>query len=992
MLPSARSVAFVAVLLLGLLVSGVLTPVVLDPSAESESWGTAAAAAASASPLPSPPTPWLSLPAPPTSEIFVEEKWTDRPLSGDLVPVEESPPSVPDPKSALLLSSAESKEGRFFLALPNGTIYFMNKSTKPQWKLLIGQPLSYSWRSPSNDDPDYIVFSDSNGELYEYSKDAGIRKHNWTVEEYVQRAPVVEGSVITTGTKTSTFYVVDADSGELIYHDSEPFSLPTVGVPTAKEQSVASKLESGNATYITIIRTDYFLNSYDINNHLWSVMISRISAHNVGPGPTNTIYDEMEISSVSGRNIPVYFTGEAGQPPKPKAMLPPSFSEPNTGMWSGHDYEQASECESASNCSLGLVTTSNMDHDQIVERLNDEHISLGGSRGLPTSPNGCPLGNCISARSKFPTAYSSFVNSRERPRGPINWLYHEQESSNTSQNSLDDSNNFSIDGHSHVQQGRGLSMQSIYGHRWLFILSVPIFAFCYFGLRKLFKHEKKYNDLKEKQSVVPKKRKSRKPGNLKNATVNVSDDGHTLSMKENAETNGHNQIQVNGSYSFIPNGDSDGRWVGGLFVTNIEIGHGSNGTVVFEGIYGGRPVAVKRLLRAHHDVAFKEIQNLIASDRHPNIVRWYGVEQDLDFVYISLEHCLCSLSDLICIYSDSSSHSVSVENRTSNSVIEDKVQLALVKAIGKDANLWRSNGLPSRQLLKIMRDVVSGLAHLHELGIIHRDLKPQNVLISNDRYLNAKLSDMGISKRLLEDMSSLSRNATGYGSSGWQAPEQLLHGRQTRAVDLFSLGCILFFCITKGKHPFGNHFERDANIIHNRMDLFLVDHIPEAEHLLCQLLQPDPKMRLNAVEVLCHPLFWSSETRLSFLRDVSDRVELEDRENESELLKSLENSAPNAFGGKWDDKLDAAFITDMGRYRKYRFDSIRDLLRVIRNKFNHYRELPKELQETLGPVPQGFDMYFASRFPKLLIEVYKVVYRFCKEEDSLGKYFKSNHL
>lgn len=83
----------------------------------------------------------------------------------------------------------------------------------------------------------------------------------------------------------------------------------------------------------------------------------------------------------------------------------------------------------------------------------------------------------------------------------------------------------------------------------------------------------------------------------------------------------------------------------------------------------------------------------------------------------------------------------------------------------------------------------------------------------------------------------------GSGSSGWQAPEQLLHGRQTRAVDLFSLGCILFSCVTKGKHPFGNHFERDSNIVNNRMDLFLVDHIPEAEHLLCQLLHPDPQMR-----------------------------------------------------------------------------------------------------------------------------------------------------
>jgi len=59
------------------------------------------------------------------------------------------------------------------------------------------------------------------------------------------------------------------------------------------------------------------------------------------------------------------------------------------------------------------------------------------------------------------------------------------------------------------------------------------------------------------------------------------------------------------------------------------------------------------------------------------------------------------------------------------------------------------------------RDIVSGLAHLHELGIIHRDLKPQNVLIIEERSLVAKLSDMGISKRLLEDMSSLGESVTG---------------------------------------------------------------------------------------------------------------------------------------------------------------------------------------------------------------------------------------
>ncbi|CAL9167836.1 unnamed protein product [Musa hybrid cultivar] len=968
MLPSARSVVFYAVLAIGFLVSGVLTPVVLDPSAS--------------------PYPGLSFPVASTGEISAAEKWSGRLLSTDLVHVEKSPPGVLRAGSRSLMSLDENKHGRFFLALPNGTIYFMNKSTKPQWKLLIGQPLSYSWRTPSINDPDYIVFCDSKGELYEYSKVAGIKKHDWTVEEYVQKAPVVKGSVITTGTKTSTFYVVDSDSGELIYHDKEPFSWATVGMPTAEEQYISSKLESGNATCITIIRTDYFLDSYDLNNHLWSVMISRISAHNVGPGLPPARNEEMGIPSMSGRNIPVYFTSEAGQPPKLKAMLPPSCYESHTGMRSGQGDRQSYECQSANNCSLEICISSNRDTDQMFERLDDGLISLYVSQVLRTVPSGCQPGNCISARPKFHTTHSNFVNSETRPRGNMKLPNHGQEISNASHNSLDDQINHSVDEHSDAQQNNVLSLQSIYeGYGWLLILTLPIFfVLCYLWLRKLFKYDKECNDLKERQSVLAKKRKSRKAPNMKNVAISGNHDSHLLSMRENTKTNGHNQ---NGSSFMKLNDDSDGRWIGRLFVSNSEIGHGSNGTVVFEGFYDARPVAVKRLLRAHHDVACKEIQNLIASDRHPNIVRWYGVEQDLDFIYISLERCICSLSDLIHICSDSS-YSVSVENPISDSSIEHKFQVGMVKNIGKDVNLWRPNGLPSIQLLKLMRDIVSGIAHLHELGIIHRDLKPQNVLISNDRYLYAKLSDMGISKRLLEDMSSLSCNATGYGSSGWQAPEQLLHERQTRAVDLYSLGCILFFCITKGKHPFGKSFERDANIINNCMDLFLVDHIPEAKHLLCQLLQPDPKMRPNAVEVLHQPLFWSSETRLSFLRDVSDRVELEDRG--SDILKALENIAPLAFGGKWDEKLDAAFITDMGRYRKYRFNCVRDLLRVIRNKLNHYRELPKELQETLGPVPEGFDMYFRSLFPKLLIEVYKVVCRYCKEEDSLGKYFRSSLL
>ncbi|PON33104.1 Serine/threonine protein kinase [Parasponia andersonii] len=507
-----------------------------------------------------------------------------------------------------------------------------------------------------------------------------------------------------------------------------------------------------------------------------------------------------------------------------------------------------------------------------------------------------------------------------------------------------------------------------------------------------FRKQRELNKLVEElkaQAGVPKKKKTRKLGNKKSNANNgnspkyTSDDYGLLDAEESEKRS---------LLTFTDAADdrADGRRIGKLVVSSKEIAKGSNGTVVLEGIYDGRSVAVKRLVRTHHDVALKEIQNLIASDQHPNVVRWYGVEYDQDFVYLSLERCTCSLNDLIYMYSESFQSQVIAQDQDSELLDEYTLRLTTIRENNKDIELWRANGYPTLQSLKLMRDVVSGIAHLHELGIIHRDLKPQNVLINKDRFLTAKLSDMGISKRLPGDRSSITQNVTGYGSSGWQAPEQLLHQRQTRAVDLFSLGCVLFFCVTGGKHPYGDCIERDVNIVNDRKDLFLVENMPEVVDLFTRLLDPNPDLRPRAMDVLHHPFFWSSEMRLSFLRDTSDRVELEDRESDSQLLNVLESTATVALNGKWDEKLETAFLNNIGRYRRYKYDSIRDLLRVIRNKLNHYRELPQEIQELLGPVPEGFDSYFSSRFPRLLIEVYKVMHKHCKEEEFFLKYVTSN--
>jgi len=53
-------------------------------------------------------------------------------------------------------------------------------------------------------------------------------------------------------------------------------------------------------------------------------------------------------------------------------------------------------------------------------------------------------------------------------------------------------------------------------------------------------------------------------------------------------------------------------------------------------------------------------------------------------------------------------------------------------------------------------------------------------------------------------------------------------------------------------------------------------------------------------------------------------------------------------------RFDTELIENLGRYRKYNQSSLRDLLRVIRNKHNHFRELPDGLQAKLGPLPHGY--------------------------------------
>ncbi|KHG10461.1 Serine/threonine-protein kinase/endoribonuclease IRE1 [Gossypium arboreum] len=872
-------------------------------------------------------------------------------------------------RSLLSLSEQETE----LAARTDGTIVLRTINSKRViWSFASGSPIYSSYQAPPTLDngneaasrPITAFFIDcgDDWELYAHATHSNKMKLPVTVEEFVKHMPhVSEEGAITVGSKRTTVYVVDAMTGKLLHVYRSPDSPSALepdkeGTPLSDNGNGNKELLNSAASSIAqrrfhITRTDYTLQSFHPNSDKvsWSLMVSEIGAALLCQDVKFTVNSSYEFPEI-GNDFVLPF------PCQSKGIV---IREHNTTEYTSTSHHDDPMLPlSSSNAPTSLAKPDSTSDD----RHNRKMLLVAAPESKLQLPHKVDRLLNLSQDNE---------NETSVPQPPL-------ENSDSRMFGVHDLRTPHADGH-------GKAIFSKYPVVFSFIFFIILVGF-------VINHvllAKRLSALKD-QPVAninigsSNRKKSRRSGKI-NGSIEKKDQHTSSGSEDEFSPVGADNEKLLDLNKLV--GSFDGRRIGKLIVLSKEIAKGSNGTIILEGFYEGRAVAVKRLVQAHHDVAFKEIQNLIVSDQHPNIVRWYGVEYDQDFVYLALERCTCSLDDLIQIYSDTPGNSVLSKDPATRAMVEHKIHLDLVKGAMQDLNLWKANGHPSQLFLKLMRDMVSGLAHLHDLGIIHRDIKPQNVLIIKEKTVCAKLSDMGISKRLLEDRSSLGHHATGCGSSGWQAPEQLLLGRQTRAVDLFSLGCVLFFCITRGKHPFGNHLERDINVVNNRVNLFLVEHIPEAVDLISCLLNPEPELRPSALEVLRHPLFWSCEMKLSFLQETSDRVELEDRKVDSDILKALESVAPMALGGKWNEKMEHAFIANIGYYRRYKFDSVRDLLRVMRNKSHHYRELPIEIQELVGSVPEGFYGYFASRFPRLFIEVYKVVSSRCREEECFQKYF-----
>ncbi|OHS94696.1 CAMK family protein kinase [Tritrichomonas foetus] len=182
----------------------------------------------------------------------------------------------------------------------------------------------------------------------------------------------------------------------------------------------------------------------------------------------------------------------------------------------------------------------------------------------------------------------------------------------------------------------------------------------------------------------------------------------------------------------------------------------------------------------------------------------------------------------------------------------------------------------------IFKQILEVINYIHDQGIAHRDLKLENVLIDPQGHI--KLIDFGFS-RFAESGQMF---ATPCGSPAYAAPE-VIGGSQYdgKAADMWSCG-VLLFCLVTGELPWkqGNQVHVMTQIQKGSFEM------PEGLSTFCadlisKLLQPDPLMRLTAVEAIKHPWIEGIEVSWEMNKGITPVI------SEKSFVKILTSSGNN---------------------------------------------------------------------------------------------------
>uniref|UniRef100_A0A674C3S1 non-specific serine/threonine protein kinase n=1 Tax=Salmo trutta TaxID=8032 RepID=A0A674C3S1_SALTR len=186
---------------------------------------------------------------------------------------------------------------------------------------------------------------------------------------------------------------------------------------------------------------------------------------------------------------------------------------------------------------------------------------------------------------------------------------------------------------------------------------------------------------------------------------------------------------------------------------------------------------------------------------------------------------------------------------------------------GDLADYLHSKGTLSEDTIRVFLQQIAGAMRvLQAKGIIHRDLKPQNILLSypagrksHSTNTCIKIADFGFARYLQNNMMA----ATLCGSPMYMAPEVIMSQNYDAKADLWSIGTILFQCLT-GKAPFQASSPQDLRLFYEK-NKNLSPNIPREtscplRHLLLGLLQRNHKDRMDFEEFFCHPFLEASSS------------------------------------------------------------------------------------------------------------------------------------
>ncbi|XP_067127657.1 serine/threonine-protein kinase unc-51-like isoform X4 [Centruroides vittatus] len=311
--------------------------------------------------------------------------------------------------------------------------------------------------------------------------------------------------------------------------------------------------------------------------------------------------------------------------------------------------------------------------------------------------------------------------------------------------------------------------------------------------------------------------------------------------------------------------------------TKDLIGHGAF-AVVFKGRHKTKTdlvVAIKNITKKNlsksQNLLGKEIKILreLAELHHENVVALLDCKETAHHVYLVMEYCNGGdLADYL---------------HVKGTLSEDTIQFFL-------------------------RQIAGAMKALNGKGIVHRDLKPQNILLCHSGKPNPppsditlKIADFGFARFLQDGVMA----ATLCGSPMYMAPEVIMSLQYDAKADLWSIGTIVFQCLT-GKAPFQaqtpqalkQFYEKNAN---------LLPRIPPGtssnlNDLLIRLLKRNARDRMEFDEFFNHP-FLKTVTRETSPVPVPSRHSLSPTSPRTPQYGSplSGNLAPSPLG--WDKEM-----------------------------------------------------------------------------------------